>query len=73
MKALIIIPTYNERDNIKPLIAEIEKYTNCDILVMDDNSPDKTAELVKEIQKTKKNLYLIERPGKMGLASAYIT
>lgn len=73
MRALIIIPTYNERENITPLIEEIEKYIKCDLLVMDDHSPDKTADLVKEIQKQKKNIFLIERPGKMGLASAYIT
>jgi dolichol-phosphate mannosyltransferase len=72
MKTLIIIPTYNERNNIIPLIEEIEKYLNTDILVMDDSSPDGTGDAVREIQKYKPFIYLIQRPGKMGLASAYL-
>lgn len=72
MKSLIVIPTYNEKDNIALLIAEIEKYVSTDILIIDDNSPDGTALVVKELQKTKPHLYLIERPGKQGLASAYL-
>lgn len=76
MKTLIIIPTYNERENIKDLLREVFNINeDIDILVVDDNSPDGTAELVKELkeQKYKTRLHLLVREGKLGLASAYIT
>jgi len=63
MKSLIIIPTYNERDNIKPFIEEINKFVQTDILVIDDNSPDQTALLVKELQKTNSFLFLSGKTG----------
>lgn len=75
MKTLIIIPTYNEEQNIEKLIHQIfetletQKFS---ILVVDDNSKDNTAKIVKKIQETNKNIYLLERGGKYGLASAYI-
>lgn len=72
MKSLIIIPTYNERDNISPLIAEIRKHLLSDILVMDDSSPDGTADVVRTLQQDHEFLKLIQRPKKMGLASAYL-
>jgi dolichol-phosphate mannosyltransferase len=71
---LIIIPTYNEAHNIKKLINEIRKYmAPCGLLIVDDNSPDGTADIVKKMQKYDKNIYLIQRKGKSGLASAMIT
>ncbi|MCI0449763.1 MAG: polyprenol monophosphomannose synthase [Chlorobi bacterium] len=73
-KALIVIPTYNESDNIVKLIGEIllVKYNdvNIEVLVVDDNSGDGTAGLVKGIGKN--TVHLIERAGKMGLGTAYI-
>ncbi len=70
-RLLIIIPTYNEVQNIKELIAEIRKYlSDCGLLIVDDNSPDGTANTVKEMQRHDKNIYLIQRDGKLGLASA---
>lgn len=71
---LIIIPTYREKENIGPIIREIfnqkEKF---DILVIDDNSGDGTAEIVKKlITEYPGRLHLLERPGKMGLGTAYI-
>ena len=75
MKTLIIIPTFNEELNIRNIIEKIAQ-TLADrefsILVVDDNSKDKTAKIVKEMQKIMSNLYLLERGGKYGLASAYI-
>jgi len=75
MKTLIIIPTYNEKQNIKKLLKEINqlKLKNLDILIIDDNSPDKTAEIVAKLQQKYQNLFLIKRSGKLGLGSAYIT
>ena len=74
-KVLIIIPTYNEAQNIKDFINEIFKFNdNSHVLVIDDNSPDGTAKIVKSlVDKNDDRLFLLERPGKMGLASAYIT
>ncbi len=73
-KYLIVLPTYNERDNIESLILEISntlKNIPFQILVIDDNSPDKTFEIVKKIEK-KYPVQLIKREKKLGLGSAYI-
>jgi len=73
-RLLIIIPTYNEALNIRELIAEVRSYvSNCGLLIVDDNSADGTANIVKTKQKHDKNIYLLQREGKLGLASAYIT
>lgn len=74
--SLVIIPTYNEKDNIEILLNQVLNLcrVNVDVLVIDDNSPDRTADLVKEIQnRYPKRIYLIERSGKLGLGTAYIT
>jgi len=72
--SLVIIPTYREKENIKSIIVAVfalEK--DFDILVIDDNSPDGTPEIVKEmILQFPKKLFMIERPGKLGLGTAYI-
>ncbi|MBO97871.1 MAG: dolichyl-phosphate beta-D-mannosyltransferase [Flavobacteriales bacterium] len=72
--SLIIIPTYNEKENIEKIINAIfslEK--DFHILIIDDGSPDGTAKIVKRLQKKyNKNLFLEERKGKLGLGTAYI-
>ncbi|MEK7072369.1 MAG: polyprenol monophosphomannose synthase [Patescibacteria group bacterium] len=73
MENLIIIPTYNERDNIGGIISAIFKMApGIKILVVDDNSPDKTSEVVKSLQSEYPNLSLFERPRKEGLGLAYL-
>ena len=74
-RCLIVIPTYNEANNIRQLIDEIAalRIQNLDILVMDDSSPDGTAEMVRESQKEHANLKLIVREKKGGLGSAYVS
>lgn len=73
-KLLIILPTYNEKDNIGPVTDNImELQPEAHILVVDDNSPDGTASKVKELQQNTKNISLIVRDKKEGLAKAYIT
>ena len=69
----VVIPTYNERKNIAALIKKICKLhiEGLKILVVDDNSPDGTAEAVKELKED--CVEIIKRPGKMGLGSAYVT
>ncbi len=74
MKTLIIIPTYNERDNIKRLLTILMGLSpEIEVLVVDDGSPDHTGDIVQELHKDEPRIHLIRRPGKMGLGSAYVT
>ena len=73
MSNVVIIPTYKERENIEAIIKAISSLSiPFDILIIDDNSPDGTAGIVKNMQPSFPNLHLIERPGKLGLGTAYI-
>jgi dolichol-phosphate mannosyltransferase len=75
VEALIIVPTYNERENIEALIGQIQAlYADVDlgILVVDDNSPDGTGEFVEQLSKTQRGVHVLHRPRKLGLGSAYI-
>ncbi|MCK9557883.1 MAG: polyprenol monophosphomannose synthase [Candidatus Cloacimonetes bacterium] len=74
MKTLVIIPTYNEVENIECLLGILLKNNpDLEILVLDDNSPDGTAGVVKRMMEQENRIHLIERPRKMGLGSAYVT
>jgi dolichol-phosphate mannosyltransferase len=74
MSNLVIIPTYKEKENIESIISAITSLpVRFDILIIDDNSPDGTANLVKNMQPSYPNLHLIERHGKLGLGTAYIS
>lgn len=72
---LVIIPTYNEQDNIEAMIEKVFSLpVSFDMLVIDDNSPDGTADIVKRLQSQYPDrLHLIQRSGKLGLGTAYIT
>ena len=74
MKRVIIIPTYNERENIVAMITRVMSLElHFDLLIVDDSSPDGTAELVRQEQQNySERLHLIERSGKLGLGTAYI-
>ena len=72
-KKLIIIPTYNEIENIEKLIRELfEIDRTLDILIVDDNSPDGTGEQVIKLKEWFNNLFLIQREEKLGLGTAYV-
>lgn len=72
-KVLVIIPTYNEAENISSLIPEIlSQDERVEVLVVDDNSPDGTGEIVSTLARNNSRIHLLERQGKMGLGSAYI-
>lgn len=76
-KAIVIIPTYKERENIRILLETVFALPKTfHVLIVDDNSPDGTAEIVEELQQRfnveEKKLHLLKRPGKLGLGTAYI-
>jgi len=72
-KALVIIPTYNEQENVRGIVAAVlEQAPNVEVLIVDDGSPDGTGEIVVEMQKTEARLHLMRRAGKLGLGTAYI-
>ncbi|KPJ71896.1 dolichyl-phosphate beta-D-mannosyltransferase [candidate division TA06 bacterium DG_78] len=72
-KGLVIIPTYNEAINIEKIIKRILSIsTHMEILVIDDNSRDHTADIVKKLSKKNTKVHLIKRPRKMGLGTAYV-
>lgn len=72
MKDIILIPTYNEKENIKVVIPEIlNLYPEISVLVIDDNSPDETAKEVKNLMAKYPNVSLLERQNKTGLGDAY--
>ena len=74
MKKLVIIPTYKEKENIQLIIDAVINLGQQDhLLIIDDNSPDGTADIVKSMQQLHPNeLFLIQRAGKLGLGTAYI-
>jgi len=72
-KSLVIIPTYNEIENIGQIIPDVfSQSKQLDILVVDDNSPDGTGDFVDNLLKEQPRLHLLRRPGKLGLGTAYI-
>ena len=73
-KAIVVIPTYNEKENISAIIdAVFNQNKGYHVLIVDDNSPDGTGEIVKEKQKLfGDSLYILERKGKLGLGTAYL-
>lgn len=72
MKAMVVVPTYNERDNIERLVADIlAQDEGIEVLVVDDDSPDGTGEIVDRMVAGNPRLHALHRPGKLGLGSAY--
>jgi dolichol-phosphate mannosyltransferase len=73
MKTVIIIPTYNEYENLRPLLQAIFSYApGCDILIVDDNSPDGTGKLADEMSQEDTRIHVLHRAGKLGLGTAYV-
>jgi dolichol-phosphate mannosyltransferase len=73
-KQLVIIPTYNEKENIEAIIRKVFSLEMAfDVLIVEDNSPDGTAQIVKNLQQEfPQRLFMLERKGKLGLGTAYI-
>lgn len=74
LRSLICVPTYNEADNIALIIQEIFRFVpnSCDILIVDDGSPDGTAEIVERLKVQNSRLHILNRSHKSGLAAAYL-
>ncbi len=72
INTLVIVPTYNEVDNIQKFIDSVFIIDGLSLLVVDDNSPDGTAKIVESNFENYQNLHLLKREGKLGLGSAYI-
>jgi dolichol-phosphate mannosyltransferase len=73
VEKLVIVPTYNERENIGPLLDRLMALPlGLEVLVVDDGSPDGTAAVVRERMAAEPRIHLMERPGKLGLGSAYL-
>ncbi len=72
--SLVIVPTYNEKDNIQKMVRTVFGLSHpFDLLIVDDGSPDGTANIVRELQSEfPKRLHLLERAGKLGLGTAYL-
>ncbi len=74
MKTLVIIPTYNESENIKRIVPLVlEKDSSINVLIVDDNSPDGTGRIADEMAKENDRIFVIHRQNKSGLGTAYIT
>jgi dolichol-phosphate mannosyltransferase len=72
LKAMVVVPTYNERDNIERLVDEIlAQDDGIDVLIVDDNSPDGTGEIADKMVAETSRVHVIHRAGKLGLGSAY--
>jgi dolichol-phosphate mannosyltransferase len=72
-RILVSIATYNERDNLGPLVQEIcKELPSAEVLVIDDNSPDGTGQLADELAATNPQLHVLHRPGKLGLGTAVL-
>jgi len=72
LRALAILPTYNERDTIETVIIGVLATPGVDVLVVDDSSPDGTGELARAIARREKRVRVLDRPAKSGLSSAYV-
>ncbi len=71
---IVIIPTYNEKENVRKIAKAVRELPEeFDILFVDDGSPDGTGDIIKDMQKSDDHIHLIEREGKLGLGTAYIT
>lgn len=72
-RVVVIIPTFNERENLDPIVARVRSSVpEADVLVVDDNSPDGTGELADKLATADRQIFVLHRPGKAGLGAAYL-
>lgn len=71
-RTLVVLPTYNEKDNLEPIVRAIHLYLDADILVVDDDSPDGTGQLADRLAAADARIQVLHRTGKQGLGTAYV-
>jgi dolichol-phosphate mannosyltransferase len=71
-RTLVVVPTYNEKDNLEPLLRAIHAFVDVDVLVVDDGSPDGTGEIADRLAAADRRVHVLHRQGKQGLGTAYI-
>ncbi len=71
-RTLVVIPTYNEKDNLEPIVRAIHSYLECDVLVVDDGSPDGTGAIADQLAVADSRIQVLHRQGKQGLGTAYL-
>jgi dolichol-phosphate mannosyltransferase len=72
-RVLVVVPTYDERDNLEPIVARVRAAVpTADVLVADDNSPDGTGDLADRLAAVDAQVHVLHRPGKQGLGAAYL-
>ena len=72
-RTLVVMPTYNEKDNLEPIVRAIHHYLDTDILVVDDGSPDGTGAIADRLAAADQRIHVLHRQGKQGIGSAYTT
>ena len=70
-RTVVVIPTYNERDNVREIVPAVLAATPCDVIVVDDESPDGTAAIVEEMAASDPRIHLVRHSPKMGIGPAY--
>ncbi|MBL8754882.1 MAG: polyprenol monophosphomannose synthase [Planctomycetes bacterium] len=71
-RTLVVVPTYNEKDNLEPIVRAIWRYLDTDILIVDDGSPDGTGAIADRLAAADPRLHVLHRQGKQGLGTAYL-
>ena len=71
-RTLVVVPTYNEKDNLEPILRAIHAYVDVDVLVVDDGSPDGTGAIADRLAAADARIHVLHRTGKQGLGTAYI-
>lgn len=71
-RTLVIIPTFNEKSNLEPIVSAVHDYLDCDVLIVDDGSPDGTGEIADRLAAADTRVHVMHRKGKQGLGTAYI-
>ena len=71
-RTLVVIPTYNEKDNLEPIVRAIHAYLDCDVLIVDDGSPDGTGAIADRLAAADGRVHVMHRQGKQGLGTAYL-
>jgi dolichol-phosphate mannosyltransferase len=71
-RTLVVVPTFNEKDNLQPIVRAIHAFLDCDVLVVDDGSPDGTGAIADGLAAADPRVHVLHRQGKQGLGTAYV-